>query len=295
MSKKKIGIIFGHGDNDPGAVSEFGNEAEFVRELQPFILEQLAKYSGIETIIFDTNRNWYKYLGNNSYNFKGYDYILEIHANSGVHDPNGNGATTGTETWVTNSNQVARAKIINDAVASVGFKNRGVKTESFRVIRIINNQGVDASLLEVCFVGDKDDIDVFNANKKRIGVSIADALAKVVGIAINESPSIPTPPKPVEQAKETIVSRWSEKGQFIADVPEGGVYIRKSPNFTDKDTSMYYNGELCPAKDQYYVECIKTTKYLYIKYKRKNGSWGYVPVREMNPDGSYGKKFGKCF
>lgn len=110
-------------------------------------------------------------------------------------------------------------------------------------------------------------------------------------------PAQPTPPKPVEPAptKETIVSRWEEKGQFIADVPEGGIYIRKSPSFADKDTVMYNNGELCPAKGQYYVECIKTTKYLYIKYKRGNGSWGYVPVREMNADGTYGKKFGKCF
>lgn len=193
---KNIGIIFGHGDNDPGACSEFGKEAEFVRELQPFILAQLAKYRDIETTVLDTNRNWFKYLANNSYNFKGFDYILELHANSGVHDPNGNGATTGTEIWVTNANQAAKAKLIVDAVASAGFKNRSVKTESFRVIRIINNQGVDASLLEVFFVGDKDDVAVFNANKQRIGAGIADALAKAVGVASNAAPSTPMPEQP---------------------------------------------------------------------------------------------------
>lgn len=57
----KIGIICGHGNGDPGAVSPtFGSEADFVRKLAPLIKKYLSEYA--EVNIFETSIDSIKYL-----------------------------------------------------------------------------------------------------------------------------------------------------------------------------------------------------------------------------------------
>ena len=57
---------------------------------------------------------------------------VSIHFNSGANDTNGNGVTTGSEVWIykdSSSSKTAAQRIVNN-LASVGFKNRGVKTST---------------------------------------------------------------------------------------------------------------------------------------------------------------------
>ena len=57
------------------------------------------------------------------------DLDVSIHFNSGSNDTNGNGVTTGSEVWICkdgSSSKTAAQRIVNN-LASVGFKNRGVK------------------------------------------------------------------------------------------------------------------------------------------------------------------------
>ncbi|MEG2381204.1 MAG: N-acetylmuramoyl-L-alanine amidase, partial [Oscillospiraceae bacterium] len=97
----KILLIAGHGDGDSGACGFGYREADLTREVVRNVKVELCKYTEVE--IADTNRDMFKYLKSNSYNFTPYDYVLEVHFNAGVSDIGGNGATTGTEIFVNTS------------------------------------------------------------------------------------------------------------------------------------------------------------------------------------------------
>lgn len=91
------------------------------------------------------------------------DIDVSIHFNSAANDKAGNGKTTGTETCVCNSSSKAsgKAKAIADAIASLGFKNRGVKTNSS--LYVLRKTKAPAVLVECCFVDDADDVKLYDA------------------------------------------------------------------------------------------------------------------------------------
>lgn len=91
---------------------------------------------------------------------------LQVHFNSGVNDPKGNGQTTGTESYiydVSNSSTYKLAKSITDSIAQLGFKNRGVKVN--KSLKFLNSTKDQAILIECCFVGDADDCNLYDAKK----------------------------------------------------------------------------------------------------------------------------------
>ena len=90
------------------------------------------------------------------------DLDVSIHFNAGVNDTAGNGQTTGTEVLVYSSASKATTYALNTckAIASLGFKNRGVKVRSD--LYFLKNTKAPAMLVECCFVGDKDDVKLYN-------------------------------------------------------------------------------------------------------------------------------------
>lgn len=190
----KIGIICGHGAGDPGANSTtYGTEANFVRNLAPYIKKYLERYA--EVVIFNTSRNHYKYLQTNSINFKSYDYIIELHGNAGVSDQGGNGKTTGIEIWVTSSEKGISVEqtICKRISEKFGLKNRGVKVCDFFVIRTIKKQGVSCCLIENGFMDDKDDMKIIHDNMDSYCKILADAVAEGFGLKANSAPSTSKP------------------------------------------------------------------------------------------------------
>lgn len=98
------------------------------------------------------------------------DLDVSIHFNAGAKDATGNGQTTGVEAYVFSSNSKAKAfaeKIVN-AIASIGFKNRGVKVN--QKLYFLRKTKAAALLLECCFVDDKDDVALYDYK------SMADAI-----------------------------------------------------------------------------------------------------------------------
>lgn len=91
------------------------------------------------------------------------DLDVSIHFNSGANDKAGNGKPTGTETYICNSSSKAsgKAKAIADAIANIGFKNRGVKTNSS--LYVLRKTKAPAVLIECCFVDDADDVKLYDA------------------------------------------------------------------------------------------------------------------------------------
>lgn len=112
------------------------------------------------------------------------DLDVSIHFNAGAKDAAGNGQTTGVEAYVFSNNSKAKAfaeKIVN-AIASLGFKNRGVKIN--RKLYFLRKTKAVALLLECCFVDDKDDVALYDYK------SMADAIVyAITGQKYQEQPA----------------------------------------------------------------------------------------------------------
>lgn len=112
------------------------------------------------------------------------DLDVSIHFNSGAADKTGNGQTTGTEVFIYSSTSGAKvyADNICKAIATLGFKNRGVKTN--QSLYVLKNTKADALLVECCFVDDADDV------KKYDPESMATAIVKgITGQTVAAKPT----------------------------------------------------------------------------------------------------------
>lgn len=180
----KILLICGHGDGDPGACACGYKEAELVREYAPQLKTELSKYAAVD--VYDTSKNLYKVLKNGgSFNFKKYDYVLELHFNAAAYDQNGNGRTTGTEIYVhTTESGTSVEQAIVDNICALGFKNRGVQRRSNLLNMNIckGNQGVSYALLETCFIDDLDDMKLYQAKKNDVVLAITKGIVDGFGL-----------------------------------------------------------------------------------------------------------------
>ncbi|MBD5554867.1 MAG: N-acetylmuramoyl-L-alanine amidase [Roseburia sp.] len=98
------------------------------------------------------------------------DLDVSIHFNAGAGDATGNGKTTGVETYIYSADSKAKpyAEKICSAIAELGFKNRGVKTNA--ELYFLRKTKAPAMLIECCFVDDKDDVELYDYK------SMADAI-----------------------------------------------------------------------------------------------------------------------
>lgn len=178
-------LIPGHGDGDPGAVGCGYKEADLAREIVGLTKNALDPYCNVT--VADTSVNWYRHIIKNGkfFNFKPYDYVLEVHFNSGANNTGGNGATTGTEIYATREEKtVSVEENIVGGISSLGFKKRGVKRKNFDLISYIKRQGVSSALLEVCFMDDKDDMNLYQSRKVMIAEQIANGIADGYNLAV---------------------------------------------------------------------------------------------------------------
>ncbi|MGN0512727.1 MAG: N-acetylmuramoyl-L-alanine amidase [Lachnospiraceae bacterium] len=185
MGNKKLLLISGHGDGDSGAVATIKGktykEATETVVMVKKIKSALNDYN-VDVDIYDTAKDAYKVLCQGGHiAFDKYDIVLEIHFNACVRDLKGNGQTTGTEMLLPSRNTQKDTTIEKDIlkrVASLGFKNRGCKTQSLMVINTAASMGIHACLFEICFLDDADDMQIYTANKDKIAKKIANAFVK---------------------------------------------------------------------------------------------------------------------
>ena len=100
-------------------------------------------------------------------NNEGADLFISIHLNAG--------GGTGCEAYTWRGQQVAQAVKVCSCLKMLGFKNRGVKDGSG--LYVIKNTKCTAVLIEVCFVDNKADAELY----KQVGYSnIAKAIYSAV-------------------------------------------------------------------------------------------------------------------
>lgn len=181
---KKILLISGHGDGDSGAVATINKkvrkEATETITMVKKIKSALDKYN-VDVDVYDTTKDAYKVLCQGGHiAFDKYDFVLEIHFNACVRDLKGDGKTTGTEMLLPSRNTPTDLRVekeILKRVSTLGFKNRGCKTQSLLVINKAQSAGTHACLFEICFIDDVDDMAIYTASKAKIAKKIAKAFA----------------------------------------------------------------------------------------------------------------------
>lgn len=128
------------------------------------------------------------------------DLDISIHQNAAKVDP-GDGKTKGVEVFVysTSSKAYAAAGRVCAKLAALGFTNRGVKISTG--LYVLKHTKSPAMLIEVGFVDDKDDADLYN----KVGVN---AICKAITEGILNSSVVSTPaqtptpaPKPAPTPK----------------------------------------------------------------------------------------------
>ena len=174
----KIGLISGHGAGDCGACGCGFAEADLTIELVK-ILEDKFNAVGIETVTYPYERNAFKDCKGTGLveDFSDCDYVLEIHFNSGRSNEDGDGKIGGSEIYITPREATWNTEnIILSNLQELGFTNRGVKKNDFLVINRVKNLGVSSALVEICFIDDNDDMELYTANKE----AVADGIVKGV-------------------------------------------------------------------------------------------------------------------
>ena len=173
----KILLMAGHGGGDPGAIGNGYKEADVVREIVPKLRDRLTPYADVT--VFDMSKNPYRYIKSNSFNFKEYDYVLEVHLNAYQNEATANGKTKGAEILVHPTEKgVGVENAILSNISALGFTNRGIKrrTDLQNMNICKGKQGVSYALIEVCFVDDIDDMALYNAKKEAVIDGIAQGI-----------------------------------------------------------------------------------------------------------------------
>lgn len=164
----KIVINAGHTKTGAGTgASKYLNESTETRKIAYELLKLLAdsKHEAMPAI-FDRSGDNLKEAVTLSNN-EGADLFVSIHLNAG--------GGTGCEAYTWRGQQVPEAVKACNNLNKLGFRNRGVKNGSG--LYVIKNTKCTAILIEICFVDNKADADLFrNVGYEKIASAIYSAI-----------------------------------------------------------------------------------------------------------------------
>jgi len=186
----KIAIDPGHGGRDPGAVYEGRQEKNDVLELA-LAVGRILEDSGIDvsyTRVDDVYNTPFEKatMGNNS----GADLFVSFHRNAST-VPDANGAEV-----LVYEDQGLPAQVARDVLANLsqaGFADRGVTERKDLVV--LRRTRMPAVLLEVGFIDNPADNEVFDANFEEIAEGIAAGILEAAGMGMGNPGEMPTQPE----------------------------------------------------------------------------------------------------
>lgn len=177
-----ISVSAGHWGSRSGATGflDEGLENILVAERVTEILRQAnVKVNYIQDTVNKSqndNVNWLVSQHNKTSRFL--DLHIHFNSSSGVVD-----SGIGTEVYVYSEKNKPLAKVICDGIVSAGgFKNRGVKLNSFW--GMLKRTNKPCYYVELCFVNSKTDADLYRKNFEEICFSIAKSVASGINVNI---------------------------------------------------------------------------------------------------------------
>ena len=212
--KASVLVLCGHGQGDSGAVGCNGKyvEAEYTREFGTKIYNALQKTGSLNAVLYNTNYDMFQQMratvgsvgsfsGSGSKRRKllnaiksnsripdlsNFDFVLEVHFNATAasgKDPNGDGSKKGTGTYVnvhkSGSDRRIDQKIIS-ALNGLGLNTWGSGVYGSSTLlnaRVFTELGMNYTLLETCFIDDRDDMKFYLKNSDEMADAVAKAIA----------------------------------------------------------------------------------------------------------------------
>ncbi|OPJ56976.1 N-acetylmuramoyl-L-alanine amidase [Alkalithermobacter paradoxus] len=177
----KIFIDAGHGGADPGATYRDRLEKDDNLEIARLIVNEIKRHnievieSRKEDVAVSLQQR--AVLANSS----NADYFISIHRNASMPEQG-----QGVETYVfenasTKSRQLAQK--VQERLVELGFRNRGVKTANFYVLR---QTKMPAILIELGFIDNTNDNNLFDNKKDEIVKAIVISILDAVGVEYQE-------------------------------------------------------------------------------------------------------------
>lgn len=296
MAKKKVFIIAGHGEGDPGACSKWGQEADYTRELATLIQDALGTL--VNVTMYDQDKNCYtQSKAGKVPTYSDYDFTLEVHFNAKTKkDPDGDGNFTGTGGYIHPSNagrSIAR-KII-DQVVALGFKE-WLLAESTGLLNLnrAQNQGAKYFLLETAFIDDGDDMKFYTARKAKFARAIAQGILSGLGVS-----GTAAEPDGASAAKDTyyrVRKSWDDaKSQLFAGTKEGAIRACKAGySVYDPAGSCIYTNQVSGLQATEFLnlnesEFVEKVGSLYTADEKNHGIPACVSLAQAILESGYGK------
>ena len=212
--KASVLILCGHGQGDIGAVGLNGKyvESEYTRDFGKRIYEALQKAGRVNVELFNTGYDMFQQMRSvvgSAGSFTGsgkkrkkvlaavktnpripdlkqFDYVLEVHFNATVankKDPKGDGSKKGTGTYVNIYKPASQRKVDQKIISA--FNGLGLNTWGNGVnnsagllnAKVFTELGINYSLLETCFIDDKDDMKFYLKKRDEMAEAVANAVA----------------------------------------------------------------------------------------------------------------------
>lgn len=293
-AKKKLLLIAGHGEGDPGACSIWGQEADYTRELAKLIKSSIG--SRMSVTLYDINKNCYaQSKKGNVPDYAAHDLTLEVHFNAKAKkDPYGDGKQTGIGGYIHPNNAAKSiARCIIDQVKTLGFKEWLLDTSTGLLnLNRAQSQGAKYFLLETAFIDDGDDMSFYTANKEKFAQAIAQGIMSGLGMK-----SEAAQPKP-EEYYRVRKSKDDEKSQRFAGSKEGALKLcRTLPGYSvfDPDMKCIYTNDkaeglqgesLKGCTEKEYIEKVGA---LYTEDEKKTGILACVSLAQSILEGAYGQ------
>lgn len=198
---KELLLIAGHGQGDSGAVGNGFSEANLTREvimlMEPYLKEYGIDYDtyGLVTKDNPTGKNMYK--NGDAKNYTDYKQIMEVHFNSSTPSSSG----IGTEVLIHQDYINIPDNFDKAILTTLGkyWKNRGFKGRSdLANMNTYRRLKKSYRLIEVCFISDSKDMEIYKNNKQLLAKDMSADIAKF----FNKNITSPTPP-PVDPEKPT--------------------------------------------------------------------------------------------
>lgn len=231
----KYAIHAGHGLKGKGTVGAVGflDESTEAREICKRVIDHI-KASGDEAVdCTEDSGTANQILASivKKTNASKADYAISIHFNAGAKKTT-DSKTTGVEAYVynTTSKAIPMARRITEKIASLGFKNRGVKYRP--TLYVLRKSNMPAILIECCFVDDPEDAKAYNR----------DTMAKAIAEGIlNKTLTVESP---------SLNPQPNALGEYRVRVKTASLNVRKEPKVTSKAVCVVKFGEVYTIVDQ---------------------------------------------
>lgn len=277
----KVLILCGHGYDgehyDPGASGCGFVEAKETIKYGNLIANALRQYKDINVDVYEGNMYRYIMKRGQRFNFSQYDYVLECHFNAAS-----SSLAHGSEIFVTTYEKTitVEKKIMQKLKKYFTLRDNdsvhdGVKRYNWGVIHTIKkNDKVSCALLELCFITNKDDMNIYQKHIQSICEDIATAIGEGFGYSKKE-----TSVKELYRVRKT----WDDKASQV------GAYENKDNAIAMANYSglsvFNLQGQLVyiPQKlRQHQLKSQDTLWSLAIKYLGNGTRW--KEIQALNPE-----------